>query len=219
MVDMSVPISLSRVFFPVTTLGPGERLGIWFQGCSLRCEGCIASDTWPARPSTTTVNQVLAAFVEFQGRVDGVTITGGEPFEQVVALEALLRGIRANLGDQVDVLVYSGKPLAEVAPYLAEWSGLVDAVITEPYHHQESQTRPLMGSDNQHLELLTKKGQDRFAGFLRPRDATDDRLDFVSGEDGHIWMAGIPRRGDLERLADLLAVDGTVLTTSSQRIR
>ncbi len=39
-------LSLSRVHFPVTTLGPGRRLGIWFQGCSIRCPGCISADTW-----------------------------------------------------------------------------------------------------------------------------------------------------------------------------
>ncbi|HAU1321526.1 TPA: radical SAM protein, partial [Legionella pneumophila] len=39
-------IYISRVHFPVTTLGPGHRIGIWFQGCSIRCPGCISTDTW-----------------------------------------------------------------------------------------------------------------------------------------------------------------------------
>jgi len=216
---MSVPISLSRVLFPVTTLGPGDRLGVWFQGCSLRCEGCIASDTWPTRSSQMTVEQVLATFADYRSRVDGVTITGGEPFEQPLALEALLRGIQSHLGDQVDVLVYSGRSHSEVAPFLSDWSGLLDAVITEPYLRHDSQTRPLMGSDNQRLHLLTPRGEERFADFLRPRNTTDDRLDFVSGDDGQIWIAGIPRRGDFDRLAEVLAIGGTVLTTSAQRSR
>lgn len=37
---------LSRLHFPVTTLGPGRRIGVWFQGCSIRCAGCISRDTW-----------------------------------------------------------------------------------------------------------------------------------------------------------------------------
>ncbi|WP_461325238.1 4Fe-4S cluster-binding domain-containing protein [Bradyrhizobium diazoefficiens] len=43
---MTIRISVSRIHFPVTTLGPGRRLGIWFQGCSIRCPGCISMDTW-----------------------------------------------------------------------------------------------------------------------------------------------------------------------------
>ena len=39
-------VSISRLHFPVTTLGPGHRIGIWFQGCSIRCEGCLSMDTW-----------------------------------------------------------------------------------------------------------------------------------------------------------------------------
>ncbi|MCT5046402.1 radical SAM protein, partial [Pseudomonas aeruginosa] len=27
-------------------MGTGRRLGIWFQGCSIRCPGCISADTW-----------------------------------------------------------------------------------------------------------------------------------------------------------------------------
>ncbi|MBW6186918.1 4Fe-4S cluster-binding domain-containing protein, partial [Pseudomonas aeruginosa] len=33
---------------PERTLAVGNilRLGIWFQGCSIRCPGCISADTW-----------------------------------------------------------------------------------------------------------------------------------------------------------------------------
>ena len=54
------PISLSRLHFPVTTLGPGRRIGIWFQGCSIRCPGCISADTWAFRTAAAMVTDVLA---------------------------------------------------------------------------------------------------------------------------------------------------------------
>src|SRR3546814_9784731 len=39
-------IAVSRLHFPVTALGPGRRIGLWLQGCSIRCPGCISVDTW-----------------------------------------------------------------------------------------------------------------------------------------------------------------------------
>jgi len=33
-------IAISRAHFPISTLGPGLRLGVWMQGCSIRCKGC-----------------------------------------------------------------------------------------------------------------------------------------------------------------------------------
>jgi anaerobic ribonucleoside-triphosphate reductase activating protein len=43
---MSDRIGLNRVHFPVTALGPGRRIGIWLQGCLIRCPGCMSLDTW-----------------------------------------------------------------------------------------------------------------------------------------------------------------------------
>ncbi|MBP5240157.1 MAG: 4Fe-4S cluster-binding domain-containing protein, partial [Oscillospiraceae bacterium] len=33
--------------FPVVTLGPGRRLGLWLQGCSIHCPGCVAPENQP----------------------------------------------------------------------------------------------------------------------------------------------------------------------------
>jgi anaerobic ribonucleoside-triphosphate reductase activating protein len=76
-----------------------------------------------------------------------------------------------------------------------------------------------MGSDNQQLHTLTDLGRERFAEFQRPRDRRDDQLDVMVDEDGTAWMAGIPRRGDLERLQALLAAQGTVSRTTEHTIR
>jgi anaerobic ribonucleoside-triphosphate reductase activating protein len=41
-------IALNKAHFPVTVLGPGRRIGLWLQGCSIRCAGCVSRDTWEA---------------------------------------------------------------------------------------------------------------------------------------------------------------------------
>jgi anaerobic ribonucleoside-triphosphate reductase activating protein len=212
--EPGVSLSISRVHFPVTTLGPGNRIGIWFQGCGIQCPGCISKDTWARKPANTTVSELLEFYSEHRRDVDGLTITGGEPLEQSAGLLALLSGFRRLLGPGADFLVYSGRASEEVLPLLASWTGLVDAVIAEPYIEAESQTGPLVGSDNQRLFMLTRVGQERFLPYVRPRDARDDRLDLMDDQAGGFWMAGIPRRGDMERLRMTLAMQGTLISTS-----
>lgn len=213
---MGQSIAISRIHFPVTTLGPGRRLGIWFQGCSIRCPGCVSTDTWSITAERLPVIAVLSAVAAYAHAVDGVTISGGEPFEQPEALGELLHGLSASLKPETDVLAYSGLPFESLLPLLNKWQGLVDAVISEPFDVTAPQTRPLMGSDNQRLHLLTDLGRQRFAQFQRPRDRRDDQLDLMVDEDGTAWMAGIPRRGDLERLQGLLAAQGTASRTTEQ---
>jgi anaerobic ribonucleoside-triphosphate reductase activating protein len=52
-------LALSPIHYPVRSLGPGAQAGIWFQGCSIRCRGCISSDTWAPDRGLTTVNDVI----------------------------------------------------------------------------------------------------------------------------------------------------------------
>jgi anaerobic ribonucleoside-triphosphate reductase activating protein len=213
---MSESMALSRVHFPVTTLGPGQRLGIWFQGCSIQCPGCISTDTWSTQRGHVAVTDVLEAVAEYARMADGVTISGGEPFEQPEALGELLLGLSFLRKPGSDVLVYSGLPYGLLVPWLDKWQGLIDVVISEPFDRTAPQTRPLMGSDNQSLHMLTDLGRTRFAEFERTRDARDDQIDLMFDENGTAWMAGIPRRGDLERLQALVASRGIVTRITEQ---
>ena len=43
-------IAINKAHYPVTVLGPGQRIGIWFQGCRIHCPGCVSQDTWAADP-------------------------------------------------------------------------------------------------------------------------------------------------------------------------
>ncbi|WP_295937783.1 4Fe-4S single cluster domain-containing protein [uncultured Xanthomonas sp.] len=206
-------LDLSRVHFPVTALGPGRRLGIWFQGCSIRCPGCISADTWGPGRGRTTVAQLLKHVQPWLGEADGVTISGGEPFDQPDALLELLATLRQRTN--VDVLVYSGHLLERLTPLLARVDGLIDALISDPFAQHQPQTRVLRGSDNQRLSLLTALGHARFAAFERPLRPEDKVLDLMLDDNGSIWMAGIPRRDDLLRLRDLLHDHGHRLQVSA----
>jgi anaerobic ribonucleoside-triphosphate reductase activating protein len=199
-------IAISRVHFPVTTLGPGRRLGIWFQGCSIRCAGCISADTWGVDIGLTSVEEVVTSVEPWLGEVEGITISGGEPFDQPAALTALLRTLRART--DVDVLVYSGHPYESLEPALQGMTGLIDALITDPYEQHAPRTLALRGSDNQRLHCLTERGAVRFSPYERAVSAEDRRFDVMFDEQGTVWLAGIPARNDIRRLEQALAAAG-----------
>jgi anaerobic ribonucleoside-triphosphate reductase activating protein len=208
-----VRIYLSRLHFPITTLGPGARVGIWFQGCSIRCPGCISADTWAERRGETTVGEALDAIEPWLTVADGVTISGGEPFDQPESLEMLLRGIRRR--SSVDVLVYSGHTYEKLRSPLIRMSGLIDALISDPFELNTSQTLPLRGSDNQRLHAITALGREKFARYCSVSLNETRALDVMFDEEtGAVWLAGIPDRGDMKRLQILLRSSGNMILTT-----
>lgn len=204
-------IGISRIHFPITTLGPGRRLGIWFQGCSIRCPGCISADTWGSGRGLLELHELLEQVEGWLPECDGITISGGEPFDQCDALDELLRGLRSKVG--IDILVYSGHPFERLNEPLRRMDGFIDALISEPYLAHAPQSLPLRGSDNQRLHMLTELGRERFSAFEHP-DHCKKTFDVMFDDDGAVWLAGIPRRGDFERLKVRLSQLGHRIVTS-----
>lgn len=209
-------LALSRVHFPVTTLGPGRRLGIWLQGCSIRCPGCISSDTWANRAPDLEVSELLERIQPWLQDCDGVTVSGGEPFEQEHALGELLRGVRQT--KETNILVYSGQTLEKLKanPLLQE--GLIDCLISDPFDFRAPQTKRLRGSDNQRMTLLTARGEEVFGCLDGATSDADRRLDVMFDADGAVWLAGIPSRGDMAKLQLILEGQGTYLRTTEARV-
>lgn len=203
-------IGISRAHFPVTTLGPGRRLGIWVQGCSIRCPGCISADTWREASDLVHVDTLVAQLSAWLTQCDGITISGGEPFDQPLALQALLqvlRGFDAD-GRTRDILVYSGHPIEHLHGLMAGCPDWGDALMTDPFALDQPQTKALRGSDNQRLHLLTPLGTERFAAYERTTRASDRQLDVMVDDTGVVWLAGIPSRGDMQRLQAVLKSQG-----------
>lgn len=209
-------IDISRLHFPVTTLGPGRRIGIWMQGCSIRCPGCISADTWAAGKGAITLSELIDRVAPWFDSADGVTISGGEPFDQPEALLALLSELRRR--SPADILVFTGHARERVESVLCNAEGLIDALVSDPFDMQTPQSLALRGSDNQRLHFLTELGRQRFESYDRKIDTADRRLDLMMDEDGQFWMAGIPQREDIERLESLLATAGHKITTTQARI-
>jgi anaerobic ribonucleoside-triphosphate reductase activating protein len=206
-------VAVSRIHFPVTTLGPGRRIGLWFQGCSIRCPGCISVDTWEAGLGLVPVAEVIGRIAKLAPQAAGLTVSGGEPFDQPAALAQILAAWRQCSAGSV--LIFTGREFDEVKPWLEANEGLADALMTGPFRSDLPQRLALRGSDNQQLHVLTERGEE-FGAFERPVAQADLKLDIMFDEDGHAWMAGIPARGDVGRLRRSLAAAGHRVETSDR---
>lgn len=174
-------------------------------------------DTWAINKGATTVDAVLAVLDPWLPHADGITISGGEPFDQFDALREILTVLRSRTSH--DVLLYSGHPWEHLASRVANLRGLVDALISDPYLTDAPQTLPLRGSDNQRLHLLTDLGRVRFQGYDLEFEPGPRVLDAMFDQDGNAWLAGIPLRGDLSRLTQILSKSGHSAKTSQHRAR
>lgn len=207
-------IRVSRLHYPVTTLGYGRRAGVWVQGCTIGCRGCIARDTWDSAQGfsaeVTGLVERIAGLVQTH-RLDGVTISGGEPFEQPEALQVLVAGISENVSGlawPVDLLCYSGMAESRLKKRFPHVLERLDALIPEPFMESQNDSVRLRGSANQRVVCLSELGIIRYSQVdadSQPRGIQ------VSIEGGQVWMIGIPRRGDLDRVAAMAAVAGVDL--------
>ncbi|HVQ31749.1 MAG TPA: 4Fe-4S single cluster domain-containing protein [Vicinamibacteria bacterium] len=179
---------------PVTRAeGPGARFALWLQGCSLRCAGCCNPRLFEAEGGTrVSVADLLIEVAAVRAQVEGVTLLGGEPFEQAEALAPFASGVRA-LG--LSVLTFSGYRREElhsrrdagVRALLAATDVLVDG----RYEATRPETSRLWaGSTNQRFHYLTSRYS---AEIETPRG--DDALRTVEvrlGSDGTVAVNGWP---------------------------
>ena len=85
--------------------GPGIRLTVFTQGCPHHCPGCHNPQTHdPSGGYDCELQKILDA-VEQNPMLRGITLSGGEPFEQAKELLPLVRAV-IEMGR--DVVAFSG---------------------------------------------------------------------------------------------------------------
>jgi anaerobic ribonucleoside-triphosphate reductase activating protein len=138
--------------------GPGNRFVVWFQGCTLRCRGCYNPETHATGPrQVTSVGSLQQRITAETDGLDGVTFTGGEPFEQPDGLLALLSGLRERM--DTSLLVFSGYTLEEIdsLPLGSEILGCLDVLIAGRYSERQRLGLGLRGSANKEIHLLSDR--------------------------------------------------------------
>lgn len=142
-------------------VGPGVRDVIWVQGCSIQCPGCANLAYQPHEPRVVlTVEQLVNHFTARRSVIDGVSVSGGEPSEQALAVGVLLRRLKA-LG--LSTVVFSGRTYADLRqdPSCGLLLSSTDLLIDGPF--VQSQSDPDLywrGSRNQGFTRLSDRFQE-----------------------------------------------------------
>ena len=83
--------------------GDGARYVVFTQGCIHHCPGCQNPDTWDLNGGTTlSIAEIASDFLK-RPLLDGITLSGGDPFCQQEACMELL-----DLIPKANVWVYTG---------------------------------------------------------------------------------------------------------------
>lgn len=159
---MEMKISLGRMYYPVTVLGPGNRVGIWMNGCDRGCTGCISPELQEYDSTKeVSINEILQMLQRIDAPIDGFTISGGEPFYRPEALAALVQSL-AEICD--DILIFTGYTMEELrAQNKKSVNSVLDtcaALIDGPYIKELNDNRGLRGSKNQRCRIF--KYHDRY---------------------------------------------------------
>lgn len=212
-------LRINKVHWPVTVLGYGKRVGIWFQGCSIGCKGCVSLDTWDSTLGAEISPEELLVWCKSVtcNILEGITISGGEPFDQPQQLNTLLDALvewRLNENLQFDILCYSGYTYRVLKQKYAHILSKIDVLIPEPFH-QRKPAVSLRGSKNQTVLALTPLGKQRYTPELL--DAKEAKRFQIQVDQQEVWFIGIPAKGDLEKLEKRCAEQGLKLANVSWR--
>lgn len=172
--------------------GPGRRVVVWVQGCTLACPGCFNPGTHPAQGEGTAAAELADRILQARAEpTDGVTFSGGEPFQQAEALAELAGRLRAAW-PEASLMAFSGYRLEELrgpgAPRgAATLLAHLDLLVDGRYEARHPSRRPWRGSGNQRLWVL---GRPPGPALLSAPDGPVAELHF--DHEGGVLLSGFP---------------------------
>ena len=150
-------IWLYRLYHNSTVDGPGRRSVVQVSGCSIRCQGCYVpqthkTETGVRMPIASIVEEILANRADH----DGVTILGGEPFDQPRQVAELVYSLKRY---DLDLTIYTGYTLEALIdrkdPNVDYILAHTDLLIDGPFVRRLSTNAgEYRGSRNQRLTFL-----------------------------------------------------------------
>jgi anaerobic ribonucleoside-triphosphate reductase activating protein len=140
--------------------GPGIRYSIYVSGCDHKCKGCHNPESWNFDQGEEVNEQVIrriAEEIKANPLLDGVTISGGDPFYDPKGLSYLLHDISRL---KKDIWVYTGFTIEELIAkddsYIKVCLKYIDTLVDGPYIEELRNTDDFKGSTNQRF-IKTKQ--------------------------------------------------------------
>ena len=172
---------------PVSRInGPGKRMVVFFQGCNNRCPGCFNPETHPfikiAEYSPVTI------FTKFyRPGIEGITVSGGDPFYQRRGLLRLLKCAKDDYG--LSTVVYTGFIYEQLAAssLCSDIFKYTDVLIDGRFEDARRETTMLArGSTNQRLHFFSKRYEEK--DFIM-----SGKVELIIGSDGTITQTGFSK--------------------------
>lgn len=187
---------LNRIQYPIYNLGPGTRIGIWVQGCTIHCESCVSKTLWsPKGGRSIDIDYLVGQIVDVAESFDGITVSGGEPFDQYEELISFCEMVKVKT--TLDIYVFSGYRLDELNQKFPDlrFISTINYLMDGPYLHEKHEDQNVRGSSNQKLYQF-KNGQI----INKNTFFSSDNWSVAISDSNEIFMAGIPKKDDLDNL-------------------
>lgn len=124
--------------------GDGARYVVFTQGCGHHCPGCQNPDTWDFGGGFEVSVELLAAEIKKYRLLDGITLSGGDPFFQQEACVELLK-----LLPGVNVWIYTGFEYDDIRH--TQLAKMADVLVTGKFIKELACEGKMYGSSNQKI--------------------------------------------------------------------
>lgn len=152
-------LNVSGFYDSSCTNGEGWRSVIFFSGCPHKCKGCHNPETWPTGSGKDySVDELTHLVLNNYDHIDGVTLSGGEPFqeENIGDLLTLVHNLKI---EGLTIWCYTGYLYEDLLehPLFSVLLNEIDVLIDGPYIEDLFDPNlTFRGSSNQRLIELTK---------------------------------------------------------------
>ncbi len=165
--------------------GTGCRFVIWTQGCSIRCKDCWNKEVWSFKTKNKiSTKKLFGKIINEKIYIEGITILGGEPFDQYEKLFILVKQIRQT---DLSIILYTGYSENELKDKnKIEILDFIDIIITDRYDkNYRTENGGLIGSSNQEIKFLTNR-------YTKNDLPKNNEIEISINENGQINMYGYP---------------------------